>query len=156
MKIWQNCGHKFVASIFWPTLYALFVWRMELSLMLPAQYVEQSLCNGRSSVRLSVCLSHYWTQRTVGLLMSFIWAGDGWSTVVGAQQQLRRSTALSSKCRQCHMTAELMQLNTDLFMMDVSSGRANSFWFRHYIYCLLFYIVCFPTYPFFFTFSLDR
>ena len=28
------------------------------------------------------------------------------------------------------------------------------FWFRHYIYCLLVYIVCFPTYPFFFTFSL--
>ena len=28
------------------------------------------------------------------------------------------------------------------------------FWFRCYIYCLLVYIVCFPTYPFFDTFSL--
>ena len=28
------------------------------------------------------------------------------------------------------------------------------FWFRRYIYCLLVYIVCFPSYPFFFTFSL--
>jgi len=28
------------------------------------------------------------------------------------------------------------------------------FWLRRYIYCLLVYIVCFPTYPFVFTFSL--
>ena len=28
------------------------------------------------------------------------------------------------------------------------------FWFLHYIYCLIVYIVCFPAYPFFFTFSL--
>ena len=36
------------------------------------------------------------------------------STAAGAQQQLRRSTALSSKCGQCHVDSRGTRLNADL------------------------------------------
>ena len=39
------------------------------------------------------------------------------SCTAGAQQQRCRSTALSSKCEQCHVDSWRMKLNTDLFIL---------------------------------------
>ena len=79
--------------------------------------MEQDLCNGRKSVRLtSVCLSRRRQQqrRAAGLVLS---AAAGAIAVAGrgAQQQRRRSTTLSSKCGQCHVDSRRTRLNADLF-----------------------------------------
>jgi len=56
----------------------------------------------RSSVLPSVCPSiDIAARRTAGLLLSVPLAGDI-DRLPGAQQQRRRSTALSSECGQCH------------------------------------------------------
>ena len=58
---------------------------------------RQGICNGRASVRLSVrrCCGGFAAERPVGKTDR--------STAAGAQQQLRRSTALSSKCGRCRV-----------------------------------------------------
>ena len=45
--------------------------------MLPAQYAEQGLCNGRESVRPSVCpIDQQQQRRSAGLLLSALRVGD--------------------------------------------------------------------------------
>ena len=73
----------------------------------------------RPSVRPSVCLFHLATaaeaccefaaERPAGRIYHQSIAGTG------AQQHRRRSTALSSKCRQCRVDSRETRLNTDLF-----------------------------------------
>jgi len=60
----------------------------------------------------SVCLSHHSTSAAAGLLLSAVLAGDIYRQrrSPGAQ---RRSTALSSKCGQCHVDSWRRRLNTD-------------------------------------------
>ena len=53
----------------------------------------------------------------VGLLLSAVQTGDNdrQRRPLDDQQQWRRSTALSSKCEQCHVDSWRRKLNTDLF-----------------------------------------
>ena len=62
-------------------------------------YAEQGLCNGRESVRPSDVrpIIRPQRRRAAGLLLSAVRAGDI------DRQQRRRSTALSSKCGECHV-----------------------------------------------------
>ena len=72
----------------------------------------------RSGVRLSVC--PIWLQHTVaaGLLLWAHWPADIDRLLHGRRQhQPRCSTALSSKCGQCHVASWRRQLNTDLLAM---------------------------------------
>jgi len=84
-------------------------------LTLPAQYAGQGLCNGRASVRLSqrstapAVAGGFAAERPVGRRYQSIALG------AGVQQQRRRSTALSSKCGQCHVDSRGTRLNRDLF-----------------------------------------
>jgi len=73
------------------------------------------LWNGRTSVRLSVCLSHQSTAACGGFAAEHP-AGRRYRSIAGAcvQQQRRRGTALSSKCGQCHVDSRGRRLNTDL------------------------------------------
>ena len=89
-----------------------------LLLTLPAQYVEQVLWNSRASVRSSVCpIDRPLQRRAACLLLSAERTGaiDRLQTRraagTGAQQQRRRSTALSSKCRQCNVDCSRRKLN---------------------------------------------
>ena len=69
----------------------------------------QGLCNGQVSICLSVP-SFDSERRAAGLLLSAPRTGDldRHSTVgAGAQQQRRRRTAHSSKCRQCHVDSRV-------------------------------------------------
>jgi len=70
----------------------------------------------RYSVRLSVRLSHRSTDAAVaGGFAAERPAGMRYRSIAGAgaQQQRRRSTALSSKCGQCHVDSGGTRLNTD-------------------------------------------
>ena len=82
----------------------------------------------RTSVRLSVCLSvHLFVcpiirpqpQPAKGLLLCAVRAGD--IDRQPGDQQRRRSTALSSKCEQCHADSRRRKLNTELFVNVISS-----------------------------------
>jgi len=68
-----------------------------------AKCAEQSLCNGRASVRLPVCLSHRSTAATEagGFAAERSPVSRRYrSTAAGAMQQV---PALRSECGQCHV-----------------------------------------------------
>ena len=77
----------------------------------------------RSSVRPSVCLSVRLSvssgRRSTPLWDRCCGPGDQKISIdcctAGGQQQLRRSTARSSKCGECHAVSWRRKLNTDLF-----------------------------------------
>jgi len=84
-----------------------------------SQYAEQGLRNGWPSVCLSVCprvcLSVYHSTSAAacgGFAAQRCASGRYQSTAAGAQQQRRRSTALSSKCEQCRVYSWRRKLNT--------------------------------------------
>ena len=86
----------------------------------------------RTSVRLSVCLSvHLFVcpiirpqpQPATGLLLSAVRAED--IDRQPGDQQRRRSTALSSKCEQCHADSRRRKLNTELFVNVISSKSSR-------------------------------
>ena len=93
-----------------------------------AQYAEQSLRNGRTSVRPSVSLPHHWKAAAAcGGFAAESRAGSRYrSTAAGAQQQRRRSTALSSKCGQCRVDSGGTRLNTDLYFTKKLSYRRRA------------------------------
>ena len=72
--------------------------------------VQQSLCNGTVSVRLSVRLSIQSVDRCLPLRRVCCCGNGGQKISVD-----RSSTALSSKCKQCHVVDWRRKLNTDLF-----------------------------------------
>jgi len=79
------------------------------------------LCNGRKSVRLSVCpIIRPPHAAAEGLLLSARQAGDIDRLLLGAQQlQRRRSrTARSSKCGQCRADSRRRKLNADLSRIE--------------------------------------
>ena len=71
---------------------------------------ERGLCNGRASVRQSVCPI---IRRPVGLLLSAPAGRISAATVACAQQQRRRRSAANAGS--VVLSAELRQLNTDLY-----------------------------------------
>jgi len=87
------------------------------------------------STRPSVCpVDRKQQRRAGGLLLSAVRAGDigrqlrarcgkRAATCAGAQQQRRRSTALSSKCGQRHVDSRRRRLNTDLFVSNLAVAR---------------------------------
>ena len=86
----------------------------------------QSVCQSVSlsaclSPRLSVCLSVPSFARRCGGFAAERRAGRRYrSTAASAQQQRRHSTALSSKCGQCHVDNRGMMLDTDLSISPVN------------------------------------
>jgi len=74
----------------------------------------------RLSVRPFLCpIIRPQPRRAAGLLLSAVRARDidrQWLPP-GAEQQRRRSTALSSKCELCHVDSRRRKLNTDLFVL---------------------------------------
>jgi len=84
------------------------------------------------STRPSVCpVDQKQQRRAGGLLLSAVRAGDigrqlrarcgkRAAACAGAQQQRRRSTALSSKCGQRHVDSRRRRLNTDLFVSNLA------------------------------------
>jgi len=69
-------------------------WPPYVLLTLPVWYAEQDLCNGRASVRLTVCLSHRSTAAAASLLLS--------DNCGGAASAVQQEPALSIKCGQRH------------------------------------------------------
>ena len=99
------------------------------------KYSEQGTCNGRASVCLSVRLS---VRQSIDRFDSSpagrrvcCWARDNQSTAVGAgaayiscrraQQQRRRSTALSSKCERCRVHSRETRRDKDLLMITAKT-----------------------------------
>ena len=88
--------------------------------MLPACYAEQGLCNGRSSVCLSVCPCACLSRQPTAATAAF-------GCVVSTLPMRYRLTAagstapaLSSKCGQRHVRSRQKRLNTDLFGAEAS------------------------------------
>ena len=103
-------------------------------LTLSAYYKEQGLCNGRVSVRLSVCpIYRPQQQRAAGLLLGALRAGDRRyrSTGAGARHQQRHSTALSSKRGQWYVySRRIVQLSWCAVNRPYSSWKrtASRWW----------------------------
>ena len=83
---------------------------------------EQGLCNGRASVRPSVCPIYQQQQRRpAGVLPSAPPAGTRYRSIVASAQQQGRcrstahssSTVISSKCEQCHVYSRRRRLNSE-------------------------------------------
>jgi len=71
---------------------------------------EQALCNGRVSVRLCVCSIYQpLQQHAAGLLLVALTAAD----VEGPAATSHSSTAVSSKCEQCHVYSRRRRLNSE-------------------------------------------
>ena len=90
--------------------------------------VGSSLCND-TSVCISLCLSILSCAAAAacgGFAAVGLADGRYPSTAAGAQQQPRRSTgrstALSSKCEQCHVYSRRRRLNADLFLFVSDQG----------------------------------
>ena len=103
-------------------------WDVNLARFSSVQSMKRS--SVRPSVRPLVCLSRHLTSAP-GLLLSAVRTGDihQQRQAPGARHQRRRSTALSSKCEQCHVYSRRRKLNTDLLLyiewIDVTVSMAT-------------------------------
>jgi len=109
---------------------ANFIGLRERLLALRAWYVEQGRCNGRVSVRPSVCpVIQLQRWRAAGLLLSAVRAA-------AALQNDTFSTALSSKCGLCHVDSGRRKLHVDSFascgygLDALSEWHQTVRWFR--------------------------
>ena len=100
------------------TLLIFILWSILHVMLGAARRVCRAGSMKRSDVRLSVCPSVCPITRQphsagAGLLLCARRTGDTDRLLHGAQQQLRRSTAHSSKCGQCHVVSRRRKLDTD-------------------------------------------
>jgi len=79
------------------------------------------------SVRLSVCPVRPLNAAAVGLLLLARRAGDIDRLLLGAQHQLRRSTARSSRWGQCHVVSTRRKPNAVLFCSAQCLFQASFF-----------------------------
>ena len=111
-----NCNALFIL------LYMVHFWH-------GSHRMRQAQCNGTSSVCLSICLSHSPAAAARGGFPAVGTAG-GWYGSIAARCVCSRrgclsihihsSTAVSSKCEQCHVYSHSRKLNTDLLISETA------------------------------------